>query len=72
MVLTIIAVRRNSPSSGPPSISSAIDWERSPLATAPITRAISWVGGTRSSISELTAPTHSPQPPVIPEGRPAG
>ena len=67
MLLTTIAVRRKSPSTRPPSVSRAIDCDRSPLATAPITRAISWVGETRSSISELTAATHSTHPPVIPE-----
>ena len=51
MLLTILAVRRNSPCSGRPSISSAIVCDRSPLATAPITRAISWSGrrGRRSA-----------------------
>ncbi len=44
MVLTMRAVRRNSPASGRPSSSRAMVWERSPLATAPITRAVSVVG----------------------------
>ena len=39
IVLTVLAVRRNSPASGRPSISRAIVCERSPLATAPMTRA---------------------------------
>ncbi len=41
---TVFAVRRNSPCSERPSWSSAMVWVRSPLATAPITRAISLVG----------------------------
>src|SRR6266542_2543083 len=44
MLFTIIAVRRNSPSRGRPFVSRTIDWERSPFATAPITRDVSWVG----------------------------
>ena len=44
IVLTVLAVRRNSPSSGRPPTSRAMVWERSPLATAPITRAVSLVG----------------------------
>ena len=54
IVLTMRAVRRNSPESGRPSSSSAIVWDRSPLATAPITRAVSVVGRTRSATSVLT------------------
>ena len=57
-------MRRNSPFSGRPSIASAIFWDRSPLATAPMTRATSSVGWTRSPISELTEWTRSAQPPV--------
>ena len=44
-------------------MSSAIDFERSPLATAPMTRAISLVGCTRSLMSALTEsmfPAHEP------------
>ena len=48
IVLTVRAVRRNSPSSGRPSVSRSIVCDRSPLATAPMTRAISVVGWTRS------------------------
>jgi hypothetical protein len=44
MRFTVLAVRMNSPSSGRSSISSAMVWDRSPLATAPITRAASAVG----------------------------
>ena len=54
IVLTILPMRRNSPRSGRPSISTVIDCERSPLATAPMTRATSAVGWTMSSISSLT------------------
>ena len=64
MRLTVLAVRRNSPCSGRSSISSAIVCDRSPLATAPITRAVSLVGCTRSLISALTesiVPAHEPR-----------
>ena len=54
IVLTILPMRRNSPRSGRPSISTVIDCDRSPLATAPMTRATSAVGWTMSSISSLT------------------
>ena len=63
MVLTVRAVRRNWPSRLRPSISTAIVWERSPSATAPITRAISLVGRTRSSMMPFTDDTHRPHPP---------
>ena len=55
MVLTTLPMRRNSPRSGRPSISTVIVCDRSPLATAPMTRATSVVGCTMSSISSLTA-----------------
>ena len=55
MVLTTLPMRRNSPRSGRPSISTAMVCERSPLATAPMTRETSAVGWTMSSISSLTA-----------------
>ena len=89
ILLMIMAVRRNSPSSGRPSASSAIDldWstivlmvslssrispdtltviflERSPCATAPITRATSDVGCTRSAIRELIDSAESRQKPL--------
>ena len=48
MVLTTRAVRWNSPLSGRPSTSSGTVCVRSPFATAPITRAISVDGCTRS------------------------
>ena len=41
---TVLARRRNSPRSGRPSTSSDISCERSPRATAPMTRAASFVG----------------------------
>src|SRR5260370_503949 len=65
MVLTTRAVRTNSPCSGRPSTSSDIFCERSPCATAPITRAISVEGCTRSEMRLLTDPTqsvHRPDP----------
>ena len=70
IVLTTLPMRRNSPRSGRPSISTVIDCERSPLATAPITRATSAVGWTMSSISSLTARSLVSQPPVAPRTRP--
>ncbi len=66
MVLTSLAERRNSPLSGRPSTCRSIDWPRSPLATAPMVRAISVVGRTRSSIRVLTASTCAAQPPAAP------
>ncbi len=63
ILLMVSAVRRNSPSSGRPSTSSAMLLDRSPCATAPITRATSLVGCTRSSISELIDSIESPQKP---------
>ena len=63
ILLMVLAVRRNSPSSGRPSTSSAMLLLRSPCATAPITRATSLVGCTRSSISELIDSIDSPQKP---------
>ena len=69
IVLTVLAVSRNSPVSGRPSMSSAIVCDRSPFATAPMTRATSVVGCTRSTISVFTEsmqPLHAP--PVLPIG----
>jgi hypothetical protein len=54
IVFTVRAVRRNSPARGRLSTSSAIVCDRSPFATAPITRAVSVVGRTRSLISAFT------------------
>ena len=66
IVLTSFAERRNSPLSARPSTSSSIDWPRSPLATAPMVRATSAVGRTRSSISVLIESTFAAQPPIAP------
>ena len=66
MLFTSFADRRNSPSSGRPSTSSAIAWPRSPFATAPMVRVTSVVGHTRSSIRRLIAATSSAQPPTAP------
>ena len=63
IVLTVLPMRRNSPISGRPSISSDIVCDRSPLATAPITRATSLVGWTRSPIRVLTEFTEAAQAP---------
>ncbi len=64
MVLTMRDVRRNSPSSGRPAISSGIVCERSPRATAPMTRAVSLVGSARSVISALIDSTDIDHAPV--------
>ena len=64
MVLTMREVRRNSPSSGRPSISSGIVCDRSPRATAPMTRAVSLVGSARSAIRALTESIDAAQAPV--------
>ena len=53
IAFTVVPMRRNSPFSDWPSISSAIFCDRSPSATASITRATSVVGRTRSSIRAL-------------------
>src|SRR5438477_441665 len=66
IVLTTRAVRRLSPLSGRPSTSSAMVWERSPFATAPITRATSVEGWTRSPMRLLTESTHSDHCPKLP------
>ncbi len=44
IVLTVLPMRRNSPLRGLPSVSSVMRCERSPWATAPMTRATSSVG----------------------------
>ena len=69
IAFTVWPIRLNSPLTGWPSIVSAIFWERSPWATAAITRPTSVVGRTRSSTSELTASTLSAQPPYAPGTR---
>jgi len=63
IVFTTLPMRRNSPRRARPSISTTIDWDRSPFATAPITRATSVVGWTMSSISSLTDRTAVSHPP---------
>ncbi len=55
MLLTVVPMRRNSPRTGRPSISRTIFCERSPRATAVMTRATSLVGATRSAMSWLQA-----------------
>ncbi len=57
IAFTVVPMRRNSPLTGWPSILSAIFCERSPWATASMTRATSVVGRTRSSMSVLRAET---------------
>ena len=66
IVFTVRPIRRNSPRRGRPSISSAMCWDRSPSATATMTREISVSGRPRSSISELTERTLSAQAPSRP------
>src|SRR5450830_469416 len=68
MVLAVVAADRNWPRRGRPSTSSAIFCDRSPFATEPITRAISVVGRTRSSIRALTELMMVPQPPATEGG----
>ena len=63
IVLTISADRRNSPFSGRPSTSRLTVRSRSPCATAAMARVTSVVGHNRSSISELTEDSISPQAP---------
>ncbi len=64
MVFTTRPMRRNSPRSGRPSISSSMVCERLPLATASMTRATSAVGRTRSPISVFTESIDSAQEPA--------
>ena len=63
MVFTTLPMRRNSPRRGRSSFSRSMVWDRSPLATAPITRAISAVGWTMSAMRVLTASTLAAQEP---------
>ena len=63
IVLTVVPMLRNSPLTGWPPIFSAIFWDRSPSATAPMTRATSVVGRTRSSMRALSASTPVAQAP---------
>ncbi len=64
IVFAVVAARRYWPLSGWPSTSSAMVCDRSPFATAPMTRAISVVGRTRSSIRVLTELMMVAQPPA--------
>ena len=70
IVFTTLPMRRNSPRSGRPSISTVMVCDRSPFATAPITRLTSAVGCTMSSISSFTAESVCSQPPRPPRMRP--
>ena len=63
IVLTMVAERRNSPSSGRPSTSSRTVCSRSPCATAASARVTSVVGHSRSSISVLTDASIWPHAP---------
>ena len=63
IAFTVVAMRRNSPRTGCPSICSWMRSRRSPSATASITRATSVVGRARLSINSLTAPTLSAHEP---------
>ena len=63
MEFTVVPMRRNSPRTGRPSISKNIFCDKSPLATAVMTRATSLVGATKSPMSwltELTLVAHDP------------
>src|SRR5437660_9322916 len=62
MVFTSFAVRRNSPRSKRPSTSRAMLCDRSPFATPPITRDISFEGCTRSLIRLLMESIQAFQP----------
>ena len=66
IVFTVLPIRRNSPSKGFPSNANAMRCDRSPLATAPMTRDISTTGCTRSLMSELTEPMRRTHPSVAP------
>ena len=63
IVLTMLPMRKNSPRNPRPSISSIMVCDRSPFATASITRATSDVGRTRSPINVLTESTQSSHEP---------
>ena len=64
IVLTMVAERRNSPSSGRPSTSRRMVCRRSPWATARMVRVTSVVGHRRSSISWLIEVSMPPQAPT--------
>src|SRR5579859_2383372 len=63
MVLTMVAERKNSPSSGRPSTSSLTVWVKFPCATAAMARVTSAVGRRRSSTRVFTDPSISPHAP---------
>ena len=64
MRLTASAIRRNSPSNGRPSTSTAILRERSPVATESMTRAVSLIGWVRQSSKAFKEPIRSAQAPA--------
>ena len=83
ILFTVRAIRRNSPRIGWPSISSSSVWDRSPWATAAMTRPTSAVGRTRSSTrlfaasmlsfqAALTRPGPRAARTAGPHGRPRG
>ncbi len=63
MVFTMVAERRNSPSSGRPSTSKRTASVKLPCATPATARVTSTVGRSKSSIRVLTEPSISPQAP---------
>src|SRR6266851_6879899 len=64
MVLTMLAERKNSPSSGRPSTSSRTVCVKLPCATAALARVTSAVGRSRSSTRVLTETSISPHAPL--------
>ena len=66
IVFTILALRKNSPSSGRPSASKLTVWLKSPLATALIERVTSEIGQTRSPIKLFTESSMPRQAPLLP------
>src|SRR4030081_2431235 len=70
MVFTIVADRKNSPSSGRPSTSNRTVCVKLPCATAAIARVTSVVGRSKSSTSVLTDPSISPHALRFMEARP--
>ena len=69
MPFTSLAILKNSPCKGLPSIDKGISCNRFPFATEVITCAISMVGCTRSEMSVLTESTHELQDPLAPSRR---
>ena len=64
MVLTVLAVERNSPFRRRPSTSRGIDCERSPSETDPMTRVSSVIGWAMSAMRVLAASTRTAQSPT--------